>query len=403
VALGTVAEGWNRGKAEEALQDALAAVRLGVWEPPKPAPPVPDLDPATETFHIYASRWYEERAPTLKEKTKVDYLWRINHLLRHFADFPLSMITMQQVDRYRAAKVREADEIEAERAAMMELPASERGPLPRPLSASSINKTIRMLATILEPAVEYEVLTRNPAKGDRLLKERRPSRSFLEPQQALALLEAAATLDAAAKEGDVRRRHPLLGVMILGGLRIGEALNLKWRDVGSQKLTVEESKTDAGIRGVVLSPMLAEAITEYRTRATFTDPDDYVFPTSTGRRDGESNVRRRVLAPAVERANEKLQPNEQIVGITPHGLRRTFASLLLFAGIDLKRVMSEIGHTNPSMTLGIYGQLVTIEPDPATLEVMVGRGYRAQAGVQGDDGASAEVEATDPRNEKTPL
>ena len=37
---------------------------------------------------------------------------------------------------------------------------------------------------------------------------------------------------------------------------------------------------------------------EYRARAQFTDPADYVFATSSGRRDSPENVRRRFLARA---------------------------------------------------------------------------------------------------------
>ena len=63
---------------------------------------------------------------------------------------------------------------------------------PRPLSPGSINKTIRLLATILEQAVEYAYIDRNPATGrKRLLRESKPSRSYLQPDQVAALLEAA--------------------------------------------------------------------------------------------------------------------------------------------------------------------------------------------------------------------
>ena len=42
--------------------------------------------------------------------------------------------------------------------------------------------------------------------------------------------------------------------------------------------------------------------------------------------------------------------------VTPHTLRRTFASLCFFAGRDLRWVMGQIGHDDPRMTLGVYAQ-----------------------------------------------
>lgn len=388
VTLGTPEEGWTRGRAEEALADVLAEVRLGVWKPAA-APPAPVEAEGEPTFYDFACRWIEAREPELGERTRVDYRWRLNHLLAYFddpahvADKRLSAITVEAIDRFRQFKVRERDDLEAARAAEAAKPADKRRRLPRPMSNGSINKTIRLLAAVLEQAVEYGHIDRNPAQGRRrLLRESRPTRSFAHPPQAVALLEAAGAIDAEARRGDTRRRRPLLATLALAGLRIGEALDLRWRDVslGSQRLRVVSSKTDAGVREVALSPTLLEALSEYRTRTQHAAPDDLVFPTANGRRDSESNVRTRYLAPAVERANAALADEgaDPMAQLTPHSLRRTFISLLLFAGVDLRRVMAEVGHTDPKMTLGVYAQVVTVDEDfGRVLEALVGRGYRA--------------------------
>ena len=71
------------------------------------------------------------------------YSWRLsNHLLPFFAEHRLSQITAQEVDRYRTAKVREGE-----------------------LSARSINMTLTLLAAVLEQAVDYELLERQPCEG----------------------------------------------------------------------------------------------------------------------------------------------------------------------------------------------------------------------------------------------
>jgi integrase len=58
----------------------------------------------------------------------------------------------------------------------------------------------------------------------------------------------------------------------------------------------------------------------------------YVFGTAQGKQQNPSNVRSRVIAKAVERANERLEDlcEPPLPRLTPHGLRRTFASLLSF-------------------------------------------------------------------------
>jgi hypothetical protein len=118
-----------------------------------------------------------------------------------------------------------------------------------------------------------------------------------------------------------------------------------------------------------------ELLAEYRARARFTEPDDYVFATGTGRRDGESNVRRRFLAPSVERANAALTDDgaEQIERLTPHSLRRTFASLLLATGADVPFVMAQLGHEDPSVTLAIYAKVIASKTDHgAALDGLIG-------------------------------
>ncbi len=78
-----------------------------------------------------------------------------------------------------------------------------------------------------------------------------------------------------------------------------------------------------------------------------------MFGTLTGRRHGATNIRKRVLAPAVGRANLTTPLPE---GLTPHSLRRTFASLLYAIGEDPPTVMAEMGHASPALALRIYAQ-----------------------------------------------
>jgi integrase len=194
--------------------------------------------------------------------------------------------------------VRESKAVTPVRQRQLAMPEKDRKRLVRPLSNGSINKTIRLLAVVLEQAVEYGYLDRNPAKGrKRLLKEDKPTRSYLQPDQVAALLSAAAKIDADAREGDIRRRRPLLATLTLAGLRISEALDLRWRDVNleARRLRVAAAKTDAGVREVDLTPALQELLADYRSRSPYTQPGDLVFPTSAGKRDNPSNVRNRFL------------------------------------------------------------------------------------------------------------
>ncbi len=156
ITLGNTGDGWTRQRAETGLQNVLADVRRGRWQPPTPEPSA--LPPRDPTFHEFASQWFEAQRGALRPNTILDYEWQLsNHLLPFFQKHRLSQITVAEVDRYRHGKVRAGR-----------------------LSATSINKTITRLGQILEVAVEYEILDRNPAKG----KNRRVKASAKQPAVA---------------------------------------------------------------------------------------------------------------------------------------------------------------------------------------------------------------------------
>jgi integrase len=154
--------------------------------------------------------------------------WRLSYvLLPFFQHHRLSEITISEVDRYRAAKVRERDLLTAAREAGEQ---TDR----RPLSNSTINRTIGLLAQILDLAVEYGHLPANPARGKRRkLKAARPQRPYLDSaSQIVALLEAGGELDRESRADRLHvNRRAQLATLVFAGLRISEFLALRWRDV----------------------------------------------------------------------------------------------------------------------------------------------------------------------------
>jgi integrase len=392
VTLGTEAEGWTRDRAEGELQNVMADVRRGRWTPPNPAvesAPAPTDDP---TFHEFASEWFAMReSDDLAQSTMDAIRWRLcDVLLPHFKDYRLSQITVAEVDRYRTAQVRERDRLAGARDRGEDIPT-------RPLANNTINRTIQLLAQILELAVEYGHLPANPAAGKRRkLKGDKPQRAYLDSAaQITALLDAAAKLDKGSRTDrqHVNRRGQL-ATLIFAGLRISELLALRWGDVdlAGGWLTVRESKTDAGRRKVKIRPVLRDVLAAHRPLDA--DPDGYVFGTAQGKPQNPSNVRARVLTKAVHRANERLREAGEppLPRVTPHGLRRTFASVLYAIGTDPGEVMDEMGHTDAELALSVYRQSMRRED---------GDKERLRALVEGESfgsfGSGTEIEpAADP-------
>jgi hypothetical protein len=59
-------------------------------------------------------------------------------------------------------------------------------------------------------------------------------------------------------------------------------------------------------------------------------------------------------------------------GLSPHGLRRTFASLLFAIGDNPRRAMTQMGHTTANLTLSSYAQEMAREDgEPEWLRALV--------------------------------
>jgi integrase len=385
--LGRPEDGWTLAMAQRELAVVLRDVDLGTWRPPQPDPaPTKDVDPA---FHEFASDWFATKRLEIERNTANSYGNDLtNHLLPFFKDHRLSEITVAEVDRYRQSKVREAAEITAaaESGTPMMLSYVDRvgrsyRRRARPLSARSINMHIDLLAQILAVAVDHGHIPSNPAIGKcRRLKVSKPRPVHLDSAEQIAiLLEAAGDLDRGENVVEVQDRRGRMwtqrpaiqttgrraafAMLLLGGGRATATGAILWRDVdlANGRFEVGRDKTDAGMREVDMLPLLREIMTEHKAASEKTGPDDPVFVTSTGTARSRHNLRQDVVEPVVTRANRLveergLQPLP--LGITPHKLRHTFASILVAIGNDPTYVMQQLGHTDPAFTLRVYSHMM---------------------------------------------
>ncbi|MGH2904134.1 MAG: tyrosine-type recombinase/integrase [Solirubrobacteraceae bacterium] len=348
--LGYSWEGATRRQAETELQNILADIRRGTWRPPQPQlAPVP-AGPDDPTFHEFASQWFEGRRHEVSPRSVESHKWALTcHLLPFFKDHHLSQITIAEVDRYKNTKVREREHKRVERA----------------LNNRTINATITLLAEILEMAVEYQQIPFNPARGRRRrLKAAQPKRTWLEPEQVKPLLAATVRGLRGGKTMPDPRMRVLFATGICTGLRVGEMLALRWREINlaQGRLTVLEAKTEAGTgREIDIWPELHDVLAAHKAAASHSKPTDYVFATATGKADNRTNIAKR-LKRAVERTNEALADQEDISPIptelSPHSLRRTFASLLYLRGENPVYVMHQMGHADPKLALRIYTKVM---------------------------------------------
>ena len=363
----------NLQEAEQELANVLADVRRGKWQPPRQAPVVAIVESAN--FHVLASEYVERRRHEVKPRTVESWTNNLScHLLPFFADYDAADITVALVERFKLEKLRERERWDG-----LTPDQRKKAGLDRPLSNSSINRALKVLAQVLDEAIERGVIDTNVARGKkRRLKAQRPRRTWLELEEVRAMLHVVDT------------HRALLATQILAGLRVGELTGLRWRDVdlARGKIRVTDSKTDAGHRDVEITPSLLGMLKVHKADATFDAAHDLVFPTSTGKPRDRSNILRDIVRPAVTAANVRLAGEELPlidVGVTNHTMRRTFASLLYEAGASPREVMSQMGHTRADLALEIYAKKMNRDSETGARMDALLDGVSAPIGTSADE------------------
>lgn len=184
--------------------------------------------------------------------------------------------------------------------------------------------------------------------------------------------------------------RPMIAVLIFSGLRLGEALGLRWSDIDDGFIRVRrqlgrdrqtaEIKTAAGRRDVVLMPQLASVLREHRIGQRHCAESDFVFPAPDGRGRDHRSVGR-----GIERAVERAKLGD---GISAHSFRHTFASQLIVGlGLDPVRVSKQLGHTNAGFTASTYAHLFEQARHADELREQMAQGYGRLLDVSGAFGA----------------
>jgi integrase len=231
------------------------------------------------------------------------------------------------------------------------------------LAAKSVLRHHQVLHAALHHAVKWRLLALNPADAvDRPRAERRELLA-LGPEDVAQLIAAAAST----------RHGALVRLAVMTGMRRGELLGLRWRDVDFRNSTLSVRQTAQWLtgRGVVFRPpktaksRRAIALSEDTRRSlqihrqrqlqerlaagpAYRD-HDLVFATAIGTPVDPSNLAR-VWRLIVRAAGLR--------GVRFHDLRHAHATLLLGEGVHPKVVSERLGHASIAITLDTYSHVL---------------------------------------------
>jgi len=225
------------------------------------------------------------------------------------------------------------------------------------LKPKSLLNVYVLLQKMLNLAVSLDLLNSNPVQRVPKPKVERIEKPSLSPSQVRSIAEQ---MPEALKA--------LVVLLYLTGVRIGEALALKWSDVDFEKsrLYVRRSiwrgkeqtpKTEKSIRAKHLVSGLKEALQRHRDLCQETEPENYVFANGAGKSYDPDDLRRRELYPAMDRAGIERR-GARSYGF--HLFRHSAGSQMQEVTGDLKQTQSFLGHSNIGTTGDVY---VHLQPD----------------------------------------
>ncbi|PWH15394.1 MAG: hypothetical protein DDG58_11155 [Ardenticatenia bacterium] len=292
-------------------------------------------DPGKRTVADLLNAWLEMATPSLKPRTLETYrqLCRV-HILPAVGHLRLSHLTPVVIQR-------------------LILPLQKAG------KTRTAQKVYRVLHRACVLAVLWGWLPTNPC--DRMVK---PKHTYA--QRALW------TQDELRRFLDGAKSHPLYPLYLLliaSGLRLGEALALRWGDldVVTRQLRVSRNvqrvgsewvfsapKTPSGVRTITLPDEVVAILRQHRVRQVEQlgagwRPDELMFANHQGDPLNPS---------VVGRTLKRLCQHIGVTVVTPHSLRHLHASLLISAGLPITDVSRQLGHANANITLGVYAHYV---------------------------------------------
>jgi integrase len=236
-------------------------------------------------------------------------------------------------------------------------------------SPSRVIQAHQCMSAVLKYAIRTDRLAKNVANGIELPRKTASDHRYLTHKQLLELADA--TIDPWLED----HGHFRLLTLVMGycGLRFGEAITLRGKDIRDGTITVRASVTKVDGRGYVedttkthrtrwvpVPSFFREELGEQAWRRRWTrpvsgepklleaDPDQLVFP---GRGGGylTSFEYRKHFDPAAKDIG--------VPGLVPHELRHTCASLAIAAGANVLAVQRLLGHDTAAMTLDTYSHL----------------------------------------------
>ena len=323
----------NKKSVERALAEHLEQIRSGTH-----------VDQSKMTTAEYLEQWLDNQKLRLKPTTWASYKTAADRVIARLGARAIQDLTPIEIEGFYsglAVKGTRSD---------------------RPLKAKTIRNTHTIFRKALSDAERLGIVNRNAAAA-----ARPPIAEQVE--QATWSSEELRTFFAFTADDELFAAYVLLATT---GMRRGEALGLRWRDLdldGAQ-LAVQQTLTTIESRMIVSTPKTAKS-----RRTIYLDPDTISILRAHRKRQIEARlaagslwvdesdnvfvdpIGRPINPDWFTREFNRRVRDSGLQRIRLHDLRHTFATLALKNGMHPKVVSDRLGHASVGITLDLYSHV----------------------------------------------
>ncbi len=317
-------------QAESLLREQQQAIYQGIY-----------VVKTKKTVAQFMEHWLVTYAASnTRPRTQMGYRAHIRrHIGRHIGSIQLQLLRAEHIQRMYQSRLDEG------------------------LSGTTVRHVHRILSQALSHAVKWSELVRNPAEA---VTAPRPNPSRIKMWDPL-------TLNQFLEQCGISRFSNLYRFTMRTGLRRGELLGLRWKDVDfngkrlmvvntlqridGQGLLEAPPKTSRSRRSLALGQEAMAILGSVRSKqmeqrlqvGPAWHDTGYVFTLSDGRPIEPGSVTRDFRTTVAKLG---------IPELNLHGLRHAFATLMLLAGVSAKVVSEMMGHSSVMVTLDTYSHVV---------------------------------------------
>lgn len=236
---------------------------------------------------------------------------------------------------------------------------------PEPLSGKTILNYHRLISSIMETAVKWQVILSNPCGRVQPPKAERKEARYLDDKEAILILEKL--------EEEPLKYRALFTLLLYSGMRRGEICGLTWNDLDVKNGIIDinksslylpgkgvfddQTKNASSERSIKIPSFVVELLQELR-REQITE----IFTLGTaweGKSDGEGKIFTQSTGKPIHPHTvtdwfEKFIARHDLPSACVHSLRHTNATLMIASGVDLRTVSKRLGHAQMTTTANIY-------------------------------------------------